>query len=47
MDCTNELGEFLDSKKEPPRRMKIQILEVGYCIEWHWENKKREICTNS
>jgi hypothetical protein len=37
-----ELREFLDGKKDPPARMKIQILEVGYCNDWNWEKKFEE-----
>jgi len=37
-----ELSDFLDGKKAPPKGMKIQILEVGYCNDWNWEKKIEE-----
>mmetsp|Transcript_26877 Transcript_26877/g.65854 ORF Transcript_26877/g.65854 Transcript_26877/m.65854 type:complete len:313 (+) Transcript_26877:675-1613(+) len=37
-----ELRDFLDGKKDPPKGMKVKILEVGYCNDWNWERKIEE-----
>jgi len=37
-----DLQTFLDNKEVPDKRIKIHILELGYCNDWKWEAKIAE-----